>query len=172
MEQTVVFSRIRVLVGHPVEVVSKAHLYDRMMESADPSSARHSLPILVKYSRMMKDILAEIQKVVPPSGTPRRVIYPGPFGSPTGMLYEVVGKMALVPTSPAGAEPSHQGGTSQTTSSRRVPNGEGSGAPKGPALPRFTKRAPSRFDPEGSIQVCECRADSEEQRAKISRFVG
>ena len=39
-EQAVVFSWIRELVGHPGEVVNKAHLYDRMMESGDPSSAR------------------------------------------------------------------------------------------------------------------------------------
>ena len=66
-----VFSRIRELVGHPGEVINKAHLYDRMMESGDPTSARQTLPILVKYSRMMKDLLAENHKVVPPSGTPR-----------------------------------------------------------------------------------------------------
>ena len=71
-EHVVVFSRIRELVGHPGEVINKAHLYDRMMESADPTSARQTLPILVKYSRMMKDLLAEIQKIVPPSGTPMR----------------------------------------------------------------------------------------------------
>ena len=48
-EQAVVFSWIRELVGHPGEVVNKAHLYDRMMDSADPSSARQTLPIIVKY---------------------------------------------------------------------------------------------------------------------------
>ena len=37
-EQAVVFSRIRDLVGHLGEVVSKAHLYDLMMKSADLSS--------------------------------------------------------------------------------------------------------------------------------------
>ena len=69
-EQAVVFSRIRESVGHPREIVSEAHLYDRMMESGEPASATQILPILVKYSRMMKDLMAEIQKVVPPSGTP------------------------------------------------------------------------------------------------------
>ena len=39
-EQAVVLSRVRELVGHPGEVVNKAHLYDQLMESADPSSAR------------------------------------------------------------------------------------------------------------------------------------
>ena len=129
-EHVVVFSRIRELVGHPGEVVNKAYLYDRMMESSDPSSARQTLPILVKYSRMMKDLLAEIQKVVPPSGTPKRVLYSGPPGSPTGTLYEVVGEVALLPTTLAGAGPSQSGGTSQPTSSGRAPERERSSAPE------------------------------------------
>ena len=70
-EQSVAFGRIRELVGNPAEIVNKAHLYDRMMATGDPTSARQTLPILVKYSRTMKDLLAEIQKVVPPRGTPR-----------------------------------------------------------------------------------------------------
>ena len=73
-EQEVVFSRIRELVGHPAEIVNKGYLYNRMMEFGDPASARQTIPILVKYSHLMKDLLAEIQKVVPPSGTPRRVL--------------------------------------------------------------------------------------------------
>ena len=95
-KHALVFSRIRKLVGPPREIVNKAHLYDRMMESGELASARKTLPILVKYSRMMKDLLVEFQKVVPPSGTPRWVLYPGPPGSPTGTLYEVVGEIALV----------------------------------------------------------------------------
>ena len=120
-EQAVLFSRIRELVGHPAEIVNKAHLYDRMMESAEPASARQILPILVKYSRTMKDLLADIQKVVPPSGTPRRVLYPGPPGSPTGTLYEVVGEVALVQNPPPSAGPSQQGGGSRPASSGRAP---------------------------------------------------
>ena len=108
-EQVVVFSRIRELVGHPAEIVNKAHLYDRMMESGEPASARQVLPILMKYSWTMKDLLAEIQKVVPPSGTPRRVLYPGPPGSPTGTLYEVVGEVALVQNPPTARGTSQQG---------------------------------------------------------------
>ena len=65
-----VFNRIRELVGHPGEVVNKAHLYDQMVESTDPSSAWQTLPILVKYSQTMKDLLKEIQKVVPPEQYP------------------------------------------------------------------------------------------------------
>ena len=63
-------------MGHSGEVVNKVHLYDRMMESSNPSSARQTLPILAKYSRM-KRLLAEIHKVVPrvapPSGYSIRV---------------------------------------------------------------------------------------------------
>ena len=97
-EQTVVLSRVRQLVGHPGEIVNKAHLYDQLMESADPSSARQTLPILVKYSRSMKDLLKEIQKLLP-GGTPMRMLYPGPPRSPTGTLYEVIGEVELVPAS-------------------------------------------------------------------------
>ena len=69
------------------------------MESADPSSARQTLQILVNYSRSMKDLLKEIQKLLPPSGTPRRMLYPGTPGSPTGTLYEVIGEVEIVPAS-------------------------------------------------------------------------
>jgi hypothetical protein len=95
-EQTVVFNQIRELVGHPGEVVNKARLYDQLVESGDPTSARQTIPLLVKYSQMMNNLFAEIQKVVPPGGTPRRVLYPRPPGSPTGTLYEEVGEVALV----------------------------------------------------------------------------
>ena len=78
VEQAVVFSRIQDLVGHPGKVVNKTHLYDQLMEYADPSSARQTLSILVKYSCTMKDLLKEIQKVVPTGSTPRQVPYPGP----------------------------------------------------------------------------------------------
>ena len=59
-EQALVFSRIREMVGHPAEIVNKAHLYDRMMASGEPASAKQALPILVKYTRTMKDLLAKI----------------------------------------------------------------------------------------------------------------
>ena len=58
-EHAVVFNRIRTLVGHPGEIINKAHHYDRMMESGDPASARQTIFILVKYSRVMKDLLAK-----------------------------------------------------------------------------------------------------------------
>ena len=92
-EQIVVLSRARGLVGHPGEVVNKAHLYDQLMESADPSSARQTLQILIKVSRSMKDLLKEIQKLLPPRGTSRRMIDPGPPGSPTAIPYEVIGEV-------------------------------------------------------------------------------
>ena len=74
-EQAMVFSWIRELVGHPSEIVNKARLYDQLVEFGEPISARQTIPIFVKYSRMMNNLFAEIQKVVPPSGTPRRVLY-------------------------------------------------------------------------------------------------
>ena len=34
-----VLNRVRKLVGHPGEIVNKAHLYNKLMETTDPSSA-------------------------------------------------------------------------------------------------------------------------------------
>ena len=116
-----VFSRIRELIGHPGEIVNKARLYDQLVESGDLVSARQTISILVKYSRMMNNLFADIQKVVPPGGTPRRVLYQGPPGSPTGTLYEEVGEVAIVQNLPATADPSQQAGGSQPGSSGRVP---------------------------------------------------
>jgi hypothetical protein len=79
-EETVVLSKVRELVGYPREVVNKAHLYDQLLESADPTSAWKTLQILVKYSRTMKDLFKEIQKILPPRGTPKRILNPGPLG--------------------------------------------------------------------------------------------
>ena len=121
-EQSVAFSRIREMVGNPPEIVNKAHLYDWLMASAEPASARQTLPILVKYSRTMKDLLAEIQKVVPPGGTPRRVLYQGALGSPTGTLYEVVGEVPLVQDPPTVAEPGQQEGGTRPSSPGRAPS--------------------------------------------------
>ena len=70
-----VFTRIRELIGHPGEIVNKARLYDQLVESGEPVFAWQTIPILVKYSRMMNNLFAEIQKVVLPGGTPRRVLY-------------------------------------------------------------------------------------------------
>ena len=116
-EQTVVFSWIRELIGHPGEIVNKARLYDQLVESEDLVSTRQTIPILVKYSQMMNNLFADIQKVVPPGGTPRRVLYQKPPGSPTGTLYEEVGEVALVQNPPTTADPSQQGGGSQLGSS-------------------------------------------------------
>jgi hypothetical protein len=84
-------------VGQPGEVVNKAYLYDQLLESANPASARQTLQILVKYSRTMKDLLAEIQKIMPPRGTPMRILDPGPPGSPIAILYEAIAKVEIVP---------------------------------------------------------------------------
>ena len=71
----------------------------------------------------MKDLLAKIQKVVPPGGTPQRVLYPGPLGSPTGTLYEVVVEVALVQNPPTTAGTSQQEGGPRPTSFKRAPFG-------------------------------------------------
>ena len=120
-EQTVIFGRIRELVGHPGEIVNKARMYDQLVESGDPVFARHTIPILVKYSRMMNNLFADIQKVIPPGGTPRRVFYQGPPESPTRTLYEEVGKVAIVAYPPTTAEPSQQAGRSRPGSSGKDP---------------------------------------------------
>ena len=111
------------MVGNPTEIVNNAHLYDRMMASGEPASAKQALPILVKYSRTMKDLLEEIQKVVPPSGTPRRMLYQGHPRSPTGTLYEVVGEVPLVQDPPTVVGPSKQEGGTRPSSSGRAPSG-------------------------------------------------
>ena len=100
--------------------MNKARLYDQMVESGDPVSARQTIPILVKYSRMMNNLFADIQKVVPPGGPPRRVLYQGPPGSPTGTLHEKIGEVAIVPNPPTTADPSQQVGGSQPGSSGKV----------------------------------------------------
>ena len=111
-------------MGHPGEVVNKAHLYDQLMESADPSSARQTLQILVKYSRFMKDLLKEIQKLLLPSGTPKQMLYPGPTGFPTGTLYEVITEVELVPASQTGVGPSQPARISKRAESGRLPDRE------------------------------------------------
>ena len=69
----------------------------------------------------MNNLFADIQKVLPPGGTPRRVIYQGPPRSPTRALYKKVGKVAIVADLPATAEPSQQAGGSRPGSSKRDP---------------------------------------------------
>ena len=70
---------------------------------------------------MMNNLFANIQKVVPLSGTPQRVLYQGPLGLPTGTLYKVVGEVALVQYSPTVAEPNLQGDGSRPGSSAKTP---------------------------------------------------
>ena len=104
-EQAVVFRRIRELVGQPAEIANKARLYDQLVGSGDPVTAQQTIPILVKYSQLMNNLFEDIQRVVPPDGTPRRVLYQGPPGSPIGTLYEAVGEVAVVHNPPTAVEP-------------------------------------------------------------------
>jgi hypothetical protein len=120
----VVLNRIRELVGHPREVVNKAYLYDQLMESTDPASARQTLQMLVKYSRTMKDLFKEIQKIMPPCGTPKRMLDPDPPGSPTATLYEAVWEVELVPAAQTGAGPNQPAGTPRPQEYGKVPERE------------------------------------------------
>ena len=70
------------------------------MGSGDSVTARQTIPTLVKYSRMMNNPFEDIQKMVPRSGTPRRVLYQGPPGT----LYETVGEVAVVWNPPTAVE--------------------------------------------------------------------
>ena len=53
----------------------------------------------------MNNLFEDIQMVVTPSGTPRKVLYQGPPGSSTGTLYEAVGEVAVVHNPPTAVEP-------------------------------------------------------------------
>ena len=109
-EQTVVFKRIRELVGQPAEAVVKARLFDEIIKKAEPYEARKTIPILVKYSRLMNGLFEDIQKLLPSSGTTRRVIYQDPPGSPTGTLYEAVGEAEVVRNPPTVVGPGEGSG--------------------------------------------------------------
>jgi hypothetical protein len=93
--KAVVLSKVRELVGHPEDVVNKAYLYDQLLVLADPTSAWQTFQILVKYSRTMKDLFKEIQKILPPCGTPKRILDSGPPGSPNATLYEAIVEVEL-----------------------------------------------------------------------------
>ena len=55
-EHAVVFQRIRELIGQPAEAITNARLYDELFKSTDSSQARKTLPILVKYTRLMNGL--------------------------------------------------------------------------------------------------------------------
>ena len=52
VEQTVVFQRIRELIGQPAESIVKARLFDELIKNAEPYEARKTLPILVDDTSM------------------------------------------------------------------------------------------------------------------------
>ena len=104
-EHAVVLKRIRELIGQTAEVVTKARLYDHILESGDPIDAQKTIPILVKYSWLMNGLFEDIHKLLPASGTPRRVLYQAPPGSPSGTLYKAVGEVAVVHNPPSVVEP-------------------------------------------------------------------
>jgi hypothetical protein len=120
-EQAVVFNQIRELVGHPGEVVTKTQLYDQLAESGDPTSTKQAILVLVKYSRRITNMFAEIQKIIASAGTPRRVLYQGTPGSPSGTLYEVVGEVTVLQDPAPDAKPSQQKDDARPGSSGRDP---------------------------------------------------
>ena len=103
-KQAVVFKRIRKLIGQRAKAITKALLYDQLMKSKDPINAWQTIPILVKYSRLMNGLFEDIQKLLPPCGTPRRVLYKAPPGFLFGTLYEAVGEVVVVHNLPMTAE--------------------------------------------------------------------
>ena len=72
----------------------------------------------------MKNLLKEIQKLVPPRGTPIRMLDPGPPGSPTATFYEVIGEVELTPATQTCVGPSQPVGTPRPQESGRVPDPE------------------------------------------------
>ena len=84
----------------------------------------------------MKDLLKEIQKLLPLSSTPKRMLYPCPPGSPTGTLYEMIGEVKLVSASQASAGPSQPARTSKPVESG---SGEDPYAGIDPLIPSVTK---------------------------------
>ena len=100
-----VFKRIWELIGQPAEAINKARLYDELMKSRDSVQARKTILILVKYTRLMNALFEDIRKLVPLNGTPRRVLYQGPPGSPIETLYDAVGEVEVVHNPPTVVEP-------------------------------------------------------------------
>ena len=137
-------NQVRELVKHLGEIVNKAHLYDKFMETPDPSSARQTVQILVKYSRSMKDLLKKIQKLLPPCGTSRRMIDLGFPGSPTTTLYEVIGEVELVPTSQTIVGPIQAERASKQQEFGKIPDREKTLVPKRVRSPPIRRKSTRR----------------------------
>jgi hypothetical protein len=90
-------------------------------ERTHSSGARRKSTWSVKYARRITNLFAEIQKILLPTGTPRRVLYQGTPGSPLGTLYEVVGEVTVLQDPAPNAEPNQQKEDSRPGSSGRDP---------------------------------------------------
>ena len=73
----------------------------------------------------MNGLFEDVQRLIPPGGTPRRVLYQGPPGSPTGTLYKAVGEVEVVRNPPTAVKPgegSRPGSTGKESESQPVPD--------------------------------------------------
>ena len=160
-EQAVVFRQIREQVGQSAEMANKARLYDQLVGSGDPTSARQTIPILVKYLWMMSNLFEDIQRLIPPSETPRRVLYQGPPGSPTGTLYEAMGEVAMVHNPPTAMEPgegSRPGSSGKTL--ERTRSSQASGRIPDPIGPEGINHLSARPQNGPGLQIgSECKFD-------------
>jgi hypothetical protein len=91
----------------------------------------------------MKDLFKEIQKILPPRGTPRQILDPGPLGFPTATFYEAIAKVEIVSAAQTGTGPSQPVGTFGPQESGRVPEQEPTQFRNRPAQLRCAGRARS-----------------------------
>lgn len=110
------------LVGHPREIVNKVHLYNHMMESADPSDS----PDLSKVFPLHEGFTRKKSKnschhVEPMIEDFTRM---GPLGSPTATLYKVIGEVELTPAAQIGAGPNQSAKTPRSQNSGRILDSE------------------------------------------------
>jgi hypothetical protein len=61
---------------------------------------------------------------MPPRGTPKWILDPGPPGSPTATLYEAIAEVEVVPAAQTGAGPNQPAGTPGPQGSGRIPERE------------------------------------------------
>ena len=93
----------------------------------------------------MKDLLKDIQKLLPLGGTPRRMMDSCLPGSPTGRVYKVVGEVELVPTAQTTAGPSQAAGTSRQQESGKALDCEKTPEPERVRTPPIRRKSTEYF---------------------------